>query len=351
MSNRDARVGRVRTSLASVVVAIVVAMAWTSSSTSAASPSATPAPSFAAPVAPAAVIDLPDSSSAIPIVADGEGIWIGVDGAIVHVDGQTNAQTRLTAPDMHSGDGPLALAPDGLWIGSFSRNLIERLDPSSGRVELKASAPEPVRFIVMGDGIWVGSHADRGLYPVDRTAGTLGTKIGQWTEWATGQGTLWTGDAIDSSQDKVTRFDPATGTPLATITVPKGSGCGFLGRSFIGDVWAGCSVSQGEAGPDGATVVAIDPETNRVKNVVTVPAYGSGLVVDDALWFIVPRQQDDGTIASSLVVVDPATAQTTAVRELGPLDADLPVITSTALWIPDEQGHRVLKFDLADLRP
>ena len=25
--------------------------------------------------------------------------------------------------------------------------------------------------------------------------------------------------------------------------------------------------------------------------------------------------------------------------------------TSTALWVPDEPGHRVVKFDLADLRP
>ena len=112
------------------------------------------------------------------------------------LDGRTDAQTRITAPDMHTGDGPLALAPDGLWMGSMSRSLIERLDPSTGSVELKAPAPAPVGFLFMGDDMWVISHQDFGIYPVDRTTGTLGTKIGQAGMWP-GQGTWWRVDSAD----------------------------------------------------------------------------------------------------------------------------------------------------------
>jgi hypothetical protein len=348
MSNGAASVGRVRTSLASAALAALVATGWAASA-SAASPAAPALPSPAL-LAPSAVIDLPDATSAIPVVTDGEDVWIGVDGAIIHVDGQTDAQTRITAPDMKTGDGPLALAPDGLWMGSTSRSLLERLDPTTGSVELKAPVPEPIGLLFMGDDMWVISHADFGLYVVDRTTGTLGSKIGQAGMW-TGQGTWWRGDSGVASQPKVTRLDLTTGTPLATITVPEGSGCVPLGGSDTGDVWLGCSVFQRETGPDGATVVAIDPDTNSVKHVLTVPGWSAGLVVDDALWFIVPREQADGKIASSLIVVDPASGQTTAAWDLGPVDADIPVVTSSALWVPDEQGHRVLKFDRADLRP
>ena len=132
------------------------------------------------------------------------------------------------------------------------------------------------------------------------------------------------------------RVDPVTGAPLATIAVPGGSGCPF-GESATGDIWSGCSVFQGGDGPGGATVVEIDPNTKTVKSVLTVPGFSAVLVVDDALWFIVPHQQDDGTIDSSLVAVDAATGHTTAVRDLGPLDADVPVVTSTVKpWLAPE---------------
>ncbi len=298
----------------------------------------------AAPLAPSAVIDLPDASSAIPVVADGKGVWIGVDGAILHVNGQTDARTRITVPDMHTGNGHIAVAADGLWLASDSQSLIERVDPTTGSVELKASVQGPRDFIVVGKDMYVGLKAG-GFYPVDRATGTLGAKIP--AGWATSKGAFW-GGSSDGTQ--VMRVDPATGAPLATIAVPGGSGCPF-GESATGDIWSGCSVFQGADGPGGATVVEIDPNTKTVKSSLNVPGFSAVLVGDDALWFILPHQQDDGTIDSSLVAVDAATGHTTAVWDLGPLDADIPVMTSTAIWIPDEQGHRVLKFDLADLRP
>ena len=73
MSNGAASVGRVRTSLASAVLAAVVATG-SAAAVSAASPAAPASPSPAL-LAPSAVIDLPDASSAIHVVADGEDVW------------------------------------------------------------------------------------------------------------------------------------------------------------------------------------------------------------------------------------------------------------------------------------
>jgi len=237
---------------------------------------------------------------------------------------------------------------DGLWIGAFSRNLIERLDPATGKVELTGQAMQPKRFVVSGEDLWVGSHSDPGLFPVDRTTGELGTKIGTDQSWTYGRGALWEGDALAAT---VTRFDPATGSPLATITVPNGTGCEVDASPPAGDVWASCSVFQLGSGPEGPKVVAIDPSTNKAGKTLSIPAYSTEFIVDGKLCFIVPRDQTDGTIGSSLVVIDPATGDTIASWDLGSLDADRAVTTSTALWIPDEQGHRVLKFDLASIRP
>ncbi|HEY5135650.1 MAG TPA: hypothetical protein VIJ41_07660 [Candidatus Nanopelagicales bacterium] len=57
------------------------------------------------------------------------------------------------------------------------------------------------------------------------------------------------------------------------------------------------------------------------------------------------------TTAAQIIAVDPATGNAIAVRDLGPMDADLPLVTATALWIQDEQGSRVLQYGLSSLNP
>jgi len=298
------------------------------------------------PLAPSAIIDLPDTSDAIPITANGDDVWIGVDGAIVHVIGDTNAQRRIDVPRMRTGNGSLAVASDGLWVADWSGNRIERLDPDTGKVQLEAHAPGPVGFFVIGDQLWVGSEADHTVYPVDRRTGKLGSGVGSTEGVAIGVGQFWQGSP---SGDSITRVDPATGSVIATIPVPSGSGCG-VGGHFPEDVWAGCGKFPGSESPDGEVVARIDPTTNAVVATVRLPIYGGVVVANHVPWFFLPRN-NNGSIESSLVAADPRTGALIAARDLGPLDLDGSVLTPAALWVSDEQGRRALRFDLAALLP
>jgi sugar lactone lactonase YvrE len=280
------------------------------------------------------------------MTADGDDVWIGVDGAIVHVAGSTNAQRRIAVPAMRTGNGSLAMAPDGLWIADYAGNRIERLDPATGRVELAADAPAPAGFIVIGDRLWIGSERAKTIYPVDRKTGKLGAKVGSAPGATAGLGQFWQGAA---GGDIVTRLDPATGKVLGTVTVPPGSACG-VGGAFPDNVWAGCGKLPGMENPAGDVVARIDPATGTVVTTARLPIFGGVVIANGVPWFFVPRRAA-ATTETSLVAADPATGALLATRDLGSLDLDGGLVTSSALWVSDEQGHRVVRYDIGTLRP
>jgi len=301
----------------------------------------------AAPIAPIATISLPAPSGTIAITTDGKDVWIGITGAVLRVDGATGATTRLPAPAMHTDDGSLGIASDGLWLANHNGNIIERLDPKTGKVELTASAPGPVGFHVIGDRLWVGSEPDAGIYPVDRTTGKLGKKIASTFQVTAGSGTIWQGEPDGAKPSTIMRLDPSTGKPTATIAVPPDSGCGVRG-DFPDEVWAWCSAFK--TGGGATQVARVDPATNKVVTVASIPASSSVTVANGVPWFLVPNN-GNGLVTAQIIAVDPATGKAIAARELGPMDADLPLVTATGLWIPDEQGSRVLEFSLSSLKP
>jgi streptogramin lyase len=52
---------------------------------------------------------------------------------------------------MTTGSATMAIAADGLWLADHDDGVIQRLDPSTGEVELTASAPAPAGFSFLGD--------------------------------------------------------------------------------------------------------------------------------------------------------------------------------------------------------
>jgi streptogramin lyase len=301
----------------------------------------------AEPITPISTISLPAPSGAIAMTTDGKDVWIGVTGAILRVDGTTGATTRLPAPAMHTDDGSLAIASDGLWLANHNGNAIERLDPKTGQVELTASAPGPVGFHIIGDRLWVGSEPDSVIYPVDRTTGKLGKKLASTFQVTAGSGTIWEGEPDAANPSTITRLDPSTGKPTATIAVPPVSGCG-VGGLFPDEVWASCSTFK--TGEGTTHVARIDPATNTVVTAATLPALSSVPVANGVPWFLVPNNAS-GSVTAQIIAVDPTTGEAIAARDLGAMDADQPVVTAQALWIPDEQGSRVLEFSLSSLEP
>ena len=321
------------------------------------SPSASSTPSqpigpSARPLAPSGVIDLAGlTSDAIPIAADGDDLWVGIDGGLIHIDGRTLAKRQLDVPAMRTGNGALLVAADGLWIADYRGQRIQRVDPTTGAVELSASALGPLDLYLVGDDLWVGTGLDGGLHRVDRTTGSLGPKVGT-THFATvGLGQFWSGSPPSPTSTSIGRLDPATGKVVSSVTVPKGMACGISG-SFPDNIWAGCPHLPDAAQPAQTQVQRIDPATNGLTTVVTIPGTYNGVaaVVDGVPWFLAGRF-DAGKATYTLVAADPASGQLLAALDPGEMDPDGALATPAALWIPDEAGRRILRFDLSALHP
>ncbi len=309
-------------------------------------PTPTPSPTPAATaLKPTAVVPLKNVSDAIPVTTDGRDLWVGVNGGIVKVDGSTNKTSRFTA-DMRTGNGTVAYRDGVLWLSDYSGGKVERVDPSTGTVLTKADVSGPVEFVFPGDGVWVGSEKDVTMMRLDpRTAKVTSTIAGN-SRMVAGMGELWHGSQ-PGEDPAVTEVDPATGADVAATPVPQGSQCTVTG-SFPDNVWAGCTPFQSGGSADAATVVRIDPKTHTVVTSVTLPGFLDVVVVNGFPWFLVPSDGSDGP-ALSLYKVDPATGQVLAVRDLGSLDPNAPVVTDNAVWIPDQAGQRLVRLDASTL--
>lgn len=301
---------------------------------------------------PSAVIDLAGQvRDTIPLTTDATDLWVGVDGAVIHIDGRTNAVRRIDVPTMSTGNGEIEFASDGLWIEDYAGDRVRRIDPVSGNVTFTATVSRPRTIHFVDDQLWIGTNQLPGAYLLDRATGQLGPRIGTTNVFAVGLGSLWIGEwegveGDHQAADLITRYDASTGSPTGTISVPPGSGCAVAG-SFPDNIWAGCPAAFGTS-PANSIAVRLDPATNTVVTTARI----SGLpvaVIDGTPWFLAGRTEGE-ELAQSLVSVDPATGRLLAQLDLGKLDPDIIVSTDSAIWMSDEQGDRVVRYDLTALR-
>lgn len=301
---------------------------------------------------PTAVIDLAGQvRDTIPLTTDGTDVWVGVDGALIHINGQTNVTRRIGVADMSTGNGEIMFAPDGIWIEDYSGGRVLRIDPSSGDVTFTVTISRP-RTIHFVDGqLWIGTSELPGAYLLDRATGQFGPRIGTTNVFAVGLGNLWIGEwegvEVDHPvADLISRYDASTGAPAGSVSVPSGTGC-LVSGSFPDNVWAACPPDFGTC-PADRTAVRIDPATNEV--VATARICGAPVaVVEGTPWFIAGRKNGQ-ELAQSLVSVDPATGQLLAQLDLGALDPDVIVVTDSAIWMSDEQSDRIIRYDFTALR-
>jgi hypothetical protein len=308
------------------------------------------------PLAPRSVIDLAGQvTGTIPLTTDGSDLWVGVDGAVIAIDGRTNATHRIDVVHMATGNGSIAITPEGLWIEDHDASRIERIDPATGAVELTASTAEPIRMLFVDDQLWIDSQEAPGAHQVDRETGSWGKSwIGTTNVFSIGLGNVWMGEwdgtrpeGDHSAADLITRFDAATGAKIGTIAVQPGTGC-MVSGSFPDNIWAGCPTDFG-ACPADRTAVRIDPATNKVAT--TARICGTPVaVIDGTPWFLIGRKEGQDE-AYSLVPVAPASGRLLAQFDLGKVGPDVVVVTDMSVWISDEAGDRVLRYDLTDLRP
>ena len=286
------------------------------------------------------VIDVPGATSTIAVTTDGTTVWAATNGAVLRIDAATGVMTTLPAP-AESGDTTLAIAADGLWMTRWAGNHLYRLDPATGEVLLAVELAKAVRIAFVGDDLWVGSEATSAMSLVDRQTGAVGRAVNAGAYGTAGLGDLWF-----NTSGAVQRVDPASGAVKATMTVQDETNCSITG-AFPDDVWVSCF------GRDVVvrTATRLDPQANAVAATATLPPShgGSFAILDGEAWFVGTFKDASGSAFGGLLRVDAATGAIEQSFSIGPGDLNVPVVAGSAIWVPDEAGHRILRMAAADL--
>ena len=114
------------------------------------------------------------------------------------------------------GDDASGLAFDGtfLWTADYSTDLIYKIDPCTGAIEDRISAPDNYTFGLTHDGthLWASGYVTDTLYQIDPPTGDIVDSFASPGTWPWGlafDGThLWN---YDADTETIYRLDPATG--------------------------------------------------------------------------------------------------------------------------------------------
>lgn len=290
-------------------------------------------------IEPSAVIDVPESSDIIWLTTDDTTIWATTSGSILRIDAATSSVKALAAPSL-SGDTTIAIADDGLWLTRWSGDRVMRLDPKTGVVELSVVVDSAVKLTFIGDDLWVGREDATAMVEFDRTTGDLGRSLPIGPRAVSGLGDLWT-----YSSRGIKRVDPATGVVKATIPFDDEGNCAVTG-SFPDEAWVTCFGR--DVVPRAAT--RLDTAANTVATVAGLPAChgGSVSVIDGRAWFVGAFKDADRNPFGGLLLLN---SDTGAVEKFLSFegDPDAAVVAGGALWVPEEAGHTILRFDFEDL--
>jgi streptogramin lyase len=236
------------------------------------------------------------------------------------------------------GDGPTAITvADGrAWVLNGDAGNVARVDIDQGQV---TGAPVPVPSSTDGDSIaagegkaWVVLNDQGQVLPIDAESGRPGAPItmpdGTAEELAFGDGGLW----VLGDKGTVTRVDPGAGRPGEPVKVadelPDGA---FRGEVAVGGggVWI--------AALDDETVTRIDPASGEVVKTIRVPDGIEGDIAadDTGVWVFNESGQ--------LVRIDPST-NAVAGRPIPTSTAGINDITAgaSAVWIAGDYERDTL---------
>jgi len=160
--------------------------------------------------------------------------------------------------------------------------------------------------------------------------------------------TFGMGDFWFMSGTQVRRVDPQTKELVATIYVADKANCARdVAGPFPDAFWTGCFEREARE----QSIARIDPTTNTVAQVLTLPASVGGRFVEigEDMWYVGVFEDADHNAFSGLIRIDQATGAMDRFYSLHGVDLDATAITfGDAVWIPDE-GGTMLKINIADL--
>jgi len=156
------------------------------------------------------------------VTFDGVNVWYAAGDRLNAFDPESGETRHSLAVAAHAGT-----AFDGKHLFQIAESRIHKIDPHTG--EVLSSIPAPGNGgdsgLAWAEGtLWVGEYRERRIHQIDPETGKILRTIAS-NRFVTGvtwvDGELWHG-TWEEEQGDLRRIDPATGTLLETIEMPKG---------------------------------------------------------------------------------------------------------------------------------
>jgi glutamine cyclotransferase len=170
------------------------------------------------------------------VTLDGERVWAATGAHLLAFDPASGEPARTLACACDAGT-----AFDGTHLYQIAEARIDKIDPATGQVV--ASIPAPGggsdSGLTWAEGsLWVGQYRDRKIHQIDPATGAVIRSI-ESNRFVTGvtwvDGELWHG-TWEADESELRRIDPADGTVLERLEMPRGVGVSGL-ESDGGDLF------------------------------------------------------------------------------------------------------------------
>jgi virginiamycin B lyase len=214
------------------------------------------------------------------IVAVGAGsVWVSDfdRNQVNRIDPATNTVVAT----IHVGAAPegIAFSPGAVWVANHHDGTVSRIDPTTDTVVATVVIPDqietdgPQGIAASADAVWVAASGSAAVYRIDPATNTVVSKIPETAPCGSvilAAGSVWVAEG--GCRTRVTRIDPATDRPVATILVGHNDVSAALGGVWITDF-------------DKGDLLRVDPATNRIaarSHVGNIATAAVGL--DGSLW-------------------------------------------------------------------
>jgi virginiamycin B lyase len=221
----------------------------------------------------------PDSAS---LAASAHAIWTA--SGLFRI---TAAGNEMAGPFTQTASQDIAAGKSSVWASDFGGGTLSRFDAGTGKTVATISMPGgPEGIAVTPTAVWVAEHHGGDVARVDPItnkvikrvqAGPPGAEGPQGI--AFGLGSIWTGVG---SIDQIDRIDPTTNKVVARIAFSYSTPFTPCGGIAVGRtaVWASSCLED-------STIARIDPATNTVASIITLPGKVNGMTaVGNDVWFV-----------------------------------------------------------------
>jgi virginiamycin B lyase len=206
-----------------------------------------------------------------------DSVWVPLcDGtSIVRVETKSGNVTATMPLSVPRPGGGLAVSVGSLWVITDVKGVVTRIDPATNTPVAEVYvAAQPTSVTATDDAVWVTSEAANVVTRIDAHTNVIveTIKVGpRPSRVALGEDAVW---MLNRGDGSLTRVDPKTNKVVATIAVGAALADGDLAVGE-GSVWLSAR---------GAPIVRVDPRSNRVVQRFSGDAGGAITVAHGSLW-------------------------------------------------------------------